>query len=110
MDNPFGKINVPTTNFGSNDNPTLAIGNLVNLGFRLLIIGAGIFAVINFILAGYSFLSAGDDPKKVASAWSMIWQSILGLAVAAGAFILAAVINGLIFGGSFNILKPTLTF
>jgi hypothetical protein len=71
-----------------------------------LVIVAGIYALINLILAGYAFMSAGDDPKKVAGAWAKIWQTILGLAVAAGAFVLAAIFGQLIFGQWDFILNP----
>ena len=33
--------------------------------FNLLVVLAGLYAVINLIMAGYAFMSAGDDPKKV---------------------------------------------
>jgi hypothetical protein len=85
-----------------------AIGNLIQTIIYILIAGAGIYALINFVLAGYSFMSAGDDPKKIAGAWAMIWQSALGLAVAAGSIVLAAVLGRLIFGPEYNILKPTI--
>lgn len=69
----------------------------INMILKLLIVGAGIFAVINLVLAGYAFMSAGDDPKKMAGAWAKIWQTLLGLAFAAGAFVLAAIFGQLIF-------------
>ncbi|OGM28035.1 hypothetical protein A3D00_05465 [Candidatus Woesebacteria bacterium RIFCSPHIGHO2_02_FULL_38_9] len=78
-------------------------GNLQGLSaflsniLKLLIVAAGIFAVFNFILAGYAFLSAGDNPKDIEKAWAKIWQSLLGLTVAAGAFILAAIFGKLLF-------------
>lgn len=70
----------------------------INNILKLMIVGAGLFTLFNLVLAGYSFLSAGEDPKKVTAAWAKIWQSLLGLAVAAGAFILAAIFGKLIFG------------
>ena len=73
---------------------TIFINNIL----KLLIVGAGIFAVINLVLAGYAFMSAGDDPKKVAGAWAKIFQTLMGLAFAAGAFVLAAIFGQLIFG------------
>ncbi|MCX6705126.1 MAG: hypothetical protein NT162_02200 [Candidatus Woesebacteria bacterium] len=54
-------------------------------------------------------MSAGDDPKKVAGAWAKIWQTALGLAVAAGALVLAAIFGQLIFGSPTAILNPTIT-
>ena len=73
-----------------------------------MIVGAGIYAVINLVLAGYAFMSAGDDPKKVEGAWKKIWQTMLGLAFAAGAFTLAAIFGRIIFGKWDALLNPTI--
>lgn len=104
----FGKIEAPEAlkKFGTVESG--GIGNFLNLILRLMVIGAGIYALFNFVLAGYSFLSAGDDPKKIESAWAMIWQTALGLTVAAGAFVLAALFGWLIFGRPDAILNPTI--
>jgi hypothetical protein len=106
-DNPFGTVTLPgtlSTKYG--DKPGTAIGTLIQYVIWILIVGAGIYALLNLVLAGYAFMSAGDDPKKVAGAWSKIWQSILGLAVTAGAFVLAAIFGQLIFGQWDFILNP----
>ncbi len=103
----FGQIQPPeaiTKNFGTVEGG--AIGKLLNLIIRTLIIGAGIYALINLVLAGYAFISAGDDPKKVAGAWAKIWQTLLGLVVAAGSFVLAAIFGKLIFNDYMFLLKP----
>lgn len=106
-DNVFGTIAPAGSAFG-NKSPEQAIGSLIQLVVWILIIGAGVYALINLILAGYSFMSAGDDAKKVAGAWAMIWQTIIGLAVSAGAFVLAAIFGQLIFGNPTFILHPTI--
>ena len=77
----------------------------INNFLKILIVGAGIYAVFNLVLAGYAFMSAGDDPKKVAGAWAKIWQTLLGLAIAAGAFILAAIFGLILFGEADALLK-----
>jgi hypothetical protein len=94
----FGNVTAPAALAGLGADPGTGIGKLIQLSVRLLIIGAAIYALFNFVLAGYAFLSAGDDPKKIAGAWGTIWQSALGLAVAAGSFVLAAIFGRLIFG------------
>ena len=106
--NPFGNISQPAAlnKFGAE--PGVAIGKLIQIAIWILIAGAAIYALFNFVLAGYSFLSAGDDPKKVAGAWAMIWQSALGLAVVAGSFTLAAIFGYLIFGDATFILTPVI--
>lgn len=106
--NPFGVIEPPEVIKNNAANPAEGIGKLIQLAIWILIIGAGVYALFNFILAGYGFLSAGDDPKKVAGAWAKIWQTALGLLVAAGSIILAAIFGRLIFGDFNAILNPTL--
>lgn len=73
---------------------------------KLVIVIAGLYAFINLIVAGYDFLGAGGDAKKVQQAWDKIWQSLLGLAFVAGSFVLAAVFGWLIFKDPTAILSP----
>lgn len=106
--NPLGNVPVPAalSGFGGGDVQGGAIGILLNLVIKALIVGGGIYALFNLIIAGYTFLSAGDDPKKVESAWAKIWQTALGLIFMAGAFVLAAVFGKLIFNDWNFILNP----
>ncbi len=85
-----------------------AIGVLLNLVFNLLLVVAGIYALFNFILAGYMFLSAGDDPKKIEGAWAKIYQSVIGLLVAAGSLVLAAVFGQIIFDNPKFLISPVI--
>lgn len=94
--NPFGVVN-PPPGVREYAGGLGGLSNFINNILKILIVGAGIFTVFNLVTAGYGFLSAGDDPKKVAGAWAKIWQSLLGLAFAAGAFVLAAIFGKLLF-------------
>lgn len=102
----FGTITPPVTLPGAT--PGQVIGNIIERLIQILIIGAGLYALVNFVIAGYDFMSAGDDSKKVAGAWAKIWQTILGLAISAGSFVIAQIFSQVLFGQSFNILNPTL--
>lgn len=106
QDNPFGTVAVPVglSNFGSEPGP--AFGKLIQFGLRALVVGAGVYAMFNLVLAGYSFMSAGDDSKKVAGAWAQITQTIIGLAFSAGAFVIAGIIGQVLFGYSDFLLRP----
>lgn len=106
--NPFGAITQPASlnNLGTTPGP--AIGRLIQIGLRGLIVVAGVYALFNLVLAGYSFMSAGEDSKKIAGAWAQIWQTMLGLSVAAGSFTLAAIFGQLIFGDWNFLLMPTI--
>lgn len=105
-ENPWGIIWSPRI-VSNNFEPVErgGIGQLINVIIYLLVGVAGLYAVFNFILAGYGFLSAGGDSRKVADAGAKIWQSVLGLAVAAGALVLAAIFGKLI---GFDILTPAI--
>ena len=105
----FGNVAPPpgVSNYG-----LLGAGGLVkfanNLLKFILVIG-GLYALLNIILAGWSFLSAGGDSKKVEQAWAKIWQSLVGLLVMAGAFVLAAIFGWLLFGDPMFILNPKIS-
>ncbi len=101
--NPWGKIPLPVPLSKYSKVEEGGIGELINLFINILVVGAGLYAIFNFILAGYGFLSAGGEPKKVADASAKIWQSVLGLVVAVGALVLAAIFGKLL---GFDILKP----
>jgi len=108
VDNPFGIVGAPDALKKYGSEPGTAIGQLLQLVFWLLIVGAGIYALFNLLTAGYAFMSAGDDSKKVAGAWAKIWQTLLGLAFTAGAFVLAAIFGQLLFGDAKFLLNPTI--
>jgi hypothetical protein len=104
--NLFGKIEAPEAVSNISTDPGVGIGRLIQRGLQFLIIAAGLYALFNLVFAGYGFMSAADDPKKVAAAWQKIWQTLLGLAFAAGAFVLAAIFGELIFDNPMFLLQP----
>ena len=105
---PFGEVS-PPPGIGRFDTIEQgALGNFLQLVVNGLVILAGVFALINLILAGYAFMSAGDDPQKVTDAWGKIWKPLLGLSFAAGAFVIAAIIGRLLFGSYDALLKPVI--
>lgn len=93
----FGQVGVPpgVEKFSGGNLAGLAI--FLNNVLKFAIFGAGVWAVFNILFAGYAFYTAGDDTKKVTAAWGKIWQSLLGLAIAAGSFVLAAIFGELLF-------------
>lgn len=108
QDNKFGTVALPVGLAKFTADPGVAFGKLIQFGLRALVVGAGIYALFNLVLAGYSFMSAGDDSKKVSGAWSQISQTLMGLAFSAGAFVLAAIFGQLIFGDPLFLLNPVI--
>ncbi len=105
MSNPFGNVKPPDflQNIGGGDISGLPI--LLNIVLRTLILGAGIFTIFNLIMAGYGFISSGGDPKGVVAAQQKITFSVIGLVVAAGAFVIAGILGAILFGDANAILQ-----
>ena len=102
----FGQVNPPpgVSRWGSLTSGGLV--NFLNSILRLLIVIGGIWTLLNIILAGYQFLSAGGKPEEMQKAWAKIWQSLMGLIFIAGAFVLAAIFSLIVFGDWKVILRP----
>jgi Type IV secretion system pilin len=90
----FGPIPNPT-NYA--DEAGSGLFSLISNILKFAGIIAGLFFVVQVIMAGFSYISASGDPKKAELAWAKIWQSIIGLIIVASAFIIASVV-GKIFG------------
>jgi len=104
----FGEVSLPpgVSKYGTLLEKNGGLIQFANNLLKFAIIGAGIYAFVNIILAGFSFMSAEGDPKKVEQAWKWIYQSLLGLLVVAGSFVLAAIFGWLVFGDAGAILNP----
>lgn len=104
----FGDLKQPSvlTNFGYVD--TGGIGVFIQFALNLMIVAGAIYALFNFALAGYGFLSAGNDPKKLQASWGKIWQTIIGLVLVAGTFVLSGIIGELVFGDWNFILRSAI--
>lgn len=98
----FGTISNPTS-YASNQGSGLF--TLISNILKLAGVVAGLFFVVQIIMAGFSYIAANGDPKKVDLAWAKIWQSLIGLLIVGSAFVLASVV-GRIFG--IDIINPTI--
>ncbi|OGD86533.1 hypothetical protein A2870_01895 [Candidatus Curtissbacteria bacterium RIFCSPHIGHO2_01_FULL_41_11] len=85
--NPLGKIAPqPGTVPDTGGDPSGFVASLISSGISLLITVAFVVGLIWMIFAGYSFIFAGDDPKKVTSAWSRIYWGLIGLVIVVGSY------------------------
>ena len=100
----IGQIHSPLagSTYGTLNGVGLFITNII----RLLFVVAGIYALFNFLIAGFEYINAGGDSKKLEKAWDRIWHSLLGLIIMVGSFALASLFGYLVFGSNFNILSP----
>ncbi len=101
----FGNIEPPVDNAYFNTDGGEGIFILISDILKLAGYIAGLFFLIQMILAGYGYISANGDPKKTEAAWNKIWQSLIGIIIVASAFIIASVVGYFLH---IDILNPTL--
>lgn len=106
MASTFGTIKSPITAYGNvNTGLPSFITNVVTIIFA----AAGLFAFFNLMIAGFSYISAAGDPKKIEAATSSINMSLMGLVVMVAAAAITGVVSYLLFGSATAILAPNIT-
>ncbi len=81
------------------------INFLSNL-IQIATIVAGIWTMINFILAGWIYITSGGDSSAHEKVSSKMINSVMGLVIIALAYTIAGILGYLIFGNAGYILNP----
>ena len=104
IENPFTTLapGTPLADSASGEGIVVLISNLV----KLAIVIAGVYTLINIILAGYGFISAGGDAKIIQKSWERIWRSFVGLLIVASSVLIAMIVGLLIFGDARVLINP----
>lgn len=104
---PFGTVKNPlqtlNTGYGNVDTglPSF-VSNIITIVFA----AAGLYAFFNLMIAGFSFITAGGDEKKIAAATYSINMSLMGLVVMVAAAAVTGVVSFLLFHDATAILSP----
>lgn len=106
MASPFGSITNPLPSYGTLEEYGLI--NFISNVIKFVTIAAGLFAFINLIIAGFTYISAGSDAKKTAEAWSRIYMSLIGMVIIVGSYAIAGVMGMIFFGSPTAILSPVI--
>lgn len=104
----IGKIEEPA---GVKEYNALATGGIgiVIFASRLIKVSsiiAGIWVMINFIQAGWLYITSAGDSGAHTKVSSKMTMSVIGLMIIVGSYTMAALIGLLIFGDASYILNP----
>jgi len=109
----FGQVSPPPgvdkygdIRYGSGSQDSYGLTKLISNLILTIAAIAGVWALINMVLAGLEFMSAQGDPKKTAAAWQKINMSGIGLLIIVSSFVIAALIGWIFFGEWNYILIP----
>lgn len=85
---------------------TFGLISFLNNALRLATVIAGLYGMLNLVLAGYGFISGGGNPENIQNAQDKIWKTLIGLVLIAASYTLAAIIGWLLFGDASIIIRP----
>jgi len=101
---PLGGV---VSNLTAGSAPNFAV-SLVNKGLSILIgavtAGAFLYFIVNFFLAGLSWVTAGGDQKKIEMAQKQITMSLVGLVIVVSAIFITQLIGKVL--GLGDVLNP----
>ena len=84
------------------------LGLLITNLIKLTTIGAGIWFLVNLLVAGTMYIGANGEAEKITIAWAKIWQSLIGLLIIVASLTLTAIISKVFFGDYSTILNPVI--
>lgn len=108
MAGTFGTIKPPVTVAGYASVDTGLPSFITNV-ITIIFAAAGLFAFFNLMIAGFSYITAAGDTKKIEAATFSINMSLIGLVVMVAAAAITGIISYLLFGSATAILQPSIT-
>ncbi len=104
----FGTIEPPAgvTAYGAGD--TIGILSFIATLIDVATVVAGIWVFINFILAGYTYITSSGDTGAHGKVRDRITMSIIGLVIIVSAYLIAALIGIIFFNNAEYFLNPTI--
>lgn len=101
----FGTVKNPGLG-GDTADPYGTLLNVLNLGLNLILVIAGLMTLFMFIIAGFTYMTAGGDSKKIEEAQNRMIFAGIGLGIIVAAPVIAGVIGFVVFGDWKAILRP----
>jgi hypothetical protein len=78
---------------GTIDVLPINLGTIVADLLLLAYFGAALFFLVQLVIGGFSWMSAGGDPKALESARSRITNAVIGIVIVAAAFGITIIIT-----------------
>lgn len=107
-DSVFGQIEEPVGVAAYNSQAEGGIGLLlfVSNAIKVISIVAGIWAMFNFIMAGFTYVTAAGDSGAMSKVGEKLSYSVMGLLLIVASYTIAGIVGLLVFGSATYIINP----
>jgi len=104
----IGPINNPldTVNPNGYGNVNTGLPQFITNIVTVIFVGAGLYAFFNLMFAGFTYITAYGDAKKLQAAVASINMSLLGLIIMVAAAAITGIVSFILFGSATAILSP----
>jgi hypothetical protein len=104
----FGNIEKPPgiSNFESGVEGEIGVLNFFSVLLQVATVVAGLYVLLNFILAGYEYITSQGDTGAHAKVRQNVTNSVIGLIIIAISYTVVAVLGLLLFGSAEYFLNP----
>lgn len=95
---------------------TVSPGGYTNVGtglpsfitnvITIIFIAGGLYAFFNLMIAGFSYITAAGDTKKIEAATQSINTTLIGLVIMVAAAAITGIVSFVLFGSATAILAP----
>ena len=98
--------------FSNITDPGITAATIISNVIGFLTIVAGLWFLIQFMLAAVSWISAGGDKGKVTQAKDKLTQAVIGLAIVVAAYAIAGLVGSVLgldflnIGGALKLITP----
>lgn len=106
----FGPIDAPAgvAELNADERAGEGIGLLIFVSnmIKLASVVAGVWVMFNFVTAGFTYITAGDDSGAISKIGTKLSLSVSGLLLIVAAYTIAGIIGLIVFGDPTYIINP----
>ena len=86
----------------------IGLVNFISLLLRIFTIVCGLWFMFNIIVGGFMFITSSGDSGTIGKFKDSFYFSLIGLALVAMAYLIAALVGSIFFGNAGFIIRPVL--
>lgn len=103
IENPLKAVN--QSGYGELTDPNGPLSLISNI-FQLIALVAGLYSLLNMLLAGMRYIASNGDKGATETARKQMYNSLIGMVIVVLSFTIGAILSELLFGSADFLFKP----